>query len=59
MENIQEMFMKLSRLCLAQMNLRVSHRRVAQMSVSLSFEVKDFDISRTYFQQTIEKFTHF
>ena len=25
------------------------------MSVSLSFEVKDYDISRAYFQETIEK----
>ena len=69
--------MRLFRLCLAQMNLRVLHRRVAQtsfrdesvdstskvlgsimMSVSLSFEVKDYDISRAYFQGTLEKLSY-
>ena len=72
MENFQEMLMRLFRLCLARMNLRVLHRRVAQMSfrddlvdstskvlgsvmmsVSLSSEVKDCDIGRAYFQETV------
>ena len=42
----------------AQRNLRVLHRRFAQMSVSWSFEVKDYDISRAYFQGTKEKLIH-
>ena len=77
MENFQEILMRLFRLCLAQTNLRVLHRRVAQMSfrdesvdstckvhgsimmsVSLSFQVKDYDISRAYFQGTKEKLVY-